>query len=181
MRSKAKKILVWLGLSVVGLFVALLVGGYTVLVCHESGEISRYSPFCYICVSSAVRSFPLIGLEGEPSYAVNDEYKDGNKIKNASSSVSFTSNKSSDEIIQQATIYLNSIGYETKRSGCVNYPECPECCASFVGKDSEVSVSIRPKTAINGYTPAETNLVWVDETFRLFWINQTSRLSDKYE
>lgn len=167
MEKETKKILVWVGLSLVGLFLTLLALGYTILMCHESGEISRYSPFCYICVSSAIRNVPLIGLEGEPIYYVNGEYQDGNKIAQASSTVMYSSDKTPNEVIQAAIVYLNSIRYKTEKLGCANYPECPNCCINFTGKNSKVSVHITPKVAIDGYTSAETNLVRVNETFNL--------------
>lgn len=167
MEKDTKKIITWLGLSIVGLFILSVAIGYTVLVCHESGEIGQYSPFCYICVSSAVRGVPFVGLDEKPIYYVNGEYQDGNKIQAASSSVEYSSNQSPDEIIKESTIYFNSIAYKREKLGCEDESKCPNCCIWFIREESRVSVLVHHKTVLNGYNLAETNLVRVNETFQL--------------
>ncbi len=166
-----KKTLVWFTSSILILGVALVGIAFIFSYCYERDEITKYS-LCYFCVSKTIRNFPLIGLDEDPKYSVSEEYKDGNKLQSAYSILKYASNKAPVEIIKEATVYLNSEGYKLEKIECVNYSECQNCCAVFVGKDSKIFISIKLNTEVNGYTPTEFNYVNINETFNFIWADK---------
>lgn len=165
MRSRTKKFLVWVGITIFSLVISFIGLLSWALYCERRNDITVFSP-CYFCVSSKIRNFPVTNAEEGPIYGESFEYADGNTIP-AMSYVEFTTKNSLKEVIQESTAYLTSIGYRKERLGCENRPECPNCCINFVGKDSEVYISIHLETALNSDTPRETNRIWVNETFNV--------------
>lgn len=132
MTSQNNRNIKWFG----GLFLILLFLGslalYT-LVCRNIGigELSRNS-YCYcVYVSSDIKNVPLIGLQNEPVYrAAGLDFNHSDVFYN-SSSVSYQSNSSVEEIVAETQKYFTNLGFIDRNIMCENDSECSNCCAEF--------------------------------------------------
>lgn len=166
MQDKTKKIIRWLGLISLGLFALFASVIYVFLDCWSETGIQKNSLYCYVCISSNIRNFPLIGLTGEAKYSVDIQFGEPNESHPAYNAVEFSSNENPEQIMREASEYLRSSGFKDEKIGCPNYPQCSTCCASFSGKVSEVTVFVQPKTNIDGFSSAKNQKVSITETFK---------------
>lgn len=166
MRNGEKRILQWIGVIALGLFTLSASTIYIFLDCWNETRIKRNSLYCYACISSNIRNFPLVSLMDEPVYSVDIQFGEPNESHPAYNSVKFSSDQNSQEIMRQSSEYLLSKGFKEEKVGCPDYPICPKCCASFSGKSSVVEVFVKPETKVDGYSVSGNYSVSVTETFR---------------
>jgi hypothetical protein len=164
MKSKTKKILKWFGGLV--LFFLLLVGlAIYTLICFQRENISRYSYCYFVCVSPEIKNIPLIGLVGNPRYASSIEMLDENTEYSAYKVVEFTCNQSEQQIIAEMEHYFNSINFQRISLESKNPPTGKEIDVEYRGSNSEINISIRVKTAIDGHSEADTNYVSIRQYY----------------
>lgn len=164
MKPGAKKILKWLGGAVVLFFLLCGLAIYT-LVCFQRGNISRYSYCYFVCVSPEIKNVPMTGLVGSPEYASSLEMLYESTEYNAYKLVVFTSSQQEEKTINEIESYLSSIGFVKSHDETKEQPSRKKLFVLYKRNDSEIYVSISIKTAIDGYSGADTNYISVRQYY----------------
>ncbi len=142
MKQKTWKILAWLGALAVGVFIILAAVIYVKIGCWSKSVVMKDSLYFCACISSDLKNFPLTGLINEPEYSFYQMF--GDFDNQSSNSVTFSSESTPEQIIDEAVKYLKSKDFEQLNDNCSDYPSCPKCCATFRGKESGVTIKIHP-------------------------------------
>ncbi len=165
MKQKTKNRIKIFGLTIFGLFIILSSIVYVFLDCWYETGIRKNSLYCYVCITANIRNFPLIGLEGEPEYVVNQNVGEPNSSHPPYYSVDFSSNKSAQEILSSASEYFVGNSFELIEKNCLNSDSTANCSVIYAGENSILEISINLKTPIDGKNLTRTNSISVIETF----------------
>lgn len=112
MEEKTKKIMRWFGIGFVCIALISIFTSMFIAKCVlGASSISQNSLFCYLCVDSDIRNFPLTGIDGQPEYGSNTEFIDGTSHFPPSNSVKFRSANLPNEIQARSKEYLESLGF----------------------------------------------------------------------
>jgi hypothetical protein len=163
-KPKTKKILKWLSGIIFCILLLIGLAIYT-LICFQRENISRYSYCYFVCVSSEIKNIPPVGLEGSPRYSSSIEMIDDSVEYQATKSVKFVSNQTEEHLINEIETYLNTIGFKRIKYEIEEPSNRRNVFLKYKRGDSEMVVSIRIKAAIDGYSNANTNYVFISQIY----------------